>query len=324
MLTSPGLLYCQVAILGNRDVWGNGTMTELFSNDFWGTSFAHARSHRCYRPLTVLTFRANYRIQRWLGLSGLDPAGFHAVNGLCAAASVFLAATILHRLCSPQTGCGATPVSFASSVGSFLFAVHPLHSEAIASAVGRAELLAANFAFLSVLVLMQHLPAICPRSRTKQADDRPDRPIIGAWNWLVFLLPGLLAITAGLCKETGLTVLAILILVVMCHTLRGYRTALRDIVGGGAGEVQGGRATGRTGSDGHGVKSTRWGRRGEVGGRGGACISAADAWRCVTAGAAVSAVWVACGAGFVAHRVWLAQVRQGTSHKCPIKEPCWR
>ena len=334
-LTGPALLFCQVAILANRDVWGNGTMTELFSNDFWGTSFAHARSHRCYRPLTVLTFRANHRLQHWLGLSGLDPLGFHAVNVLCAAACVFLAATILHRLCSPQTGWGSRgQFSYASAVGSFLFAVHPLHSEAIASVVGRADLLAANFAFLSVLVLMQHLPAIHPRSRTEQAGDRPDRPIVGEWNWRGVLLPGLLAVTAGLCKETGLTVLAILILVVMCHAIRGCRTALgvRDNVGGGAGKQQGGRANCTDDSDGRGVKFERRGRGGEVVGHGGACIAAADAWRCLRAGMAVSAVWVACGAGFVTHRIWLAQVRQKpikralskrlrTLKKRPRKEP---
>ena len=48
-ITGPASLFCQVAILANRDVWGNGTMTELFSNDFWGTSFAHAE----YSPLVV-------------------------------------------------------------------------------------------------------------------------------------------------------------------------------------------------------------------------------------------------------------------------------
>jgi hypothetical protein len=36
-----------------------------------GTSFAHARSHKCYRPLTVLTFRANFLAAQWLGLSGI-------------------------------------------------------------------------------------------------------------------------------------------------------------------------------------------------------------------------------------------------------------
>jgi hypothetical protein len=36
-----------------------------------GTSFAHARSHKCYRPLTVLTFRANFLAAQRLGLSGI-------------------------------------------------------------------------------------------------------------------------------------------------------------------------------------------------------------------------------------------------------------
>ena len=45
------------AIKRNKDVTGKRPWMDLFSNDFWGTSMISYRSHKSYRPLTVLTFR---------------------------------------------------------------------------------------------------------------------------------------------------------------------------------------------------------------------------------------------------------------------------
>ena len=44
------------AIVNNRDVTG-GSWTGLWTNDFWGLHIRDMRSHKSYRPLTVLTFR---------------------------------------------------------------------------------------------------------------------------------------------------------------------------------------------------------------------------------------------------------------------------
>ena len=57
-----------VAIIGNRDVVGEpprdvrdawAQVACLFRNDYWGTPLASPASHKSYRPLTVLSFRAN-------------------------------------------------------------------------------------------------------------------------------------------------------------------------------------------------------------------------------------------------------------------------
>ena len=45
------------AIVNNADVMPSTPYTVLFSNDFWGRSVVSNRSHKSYRPLTVLTFR---------------------------------------------------------------------------------------------------------------------------------------------------------------------------------------------------------------------------------------------------------------------------
>ena len=46
------------AITNNPDVNGkNEDVFDLFSNDFWGEPMTSARSHKSYRPLTILAFR---------------------------------------------------------------------------------------------------------------------------------------------------------------------------------------------------------------------------------------------------------------------------
>ena len=45
------------AIKRNLDVTGHKPFLEMFSNDFWGRSMKSFKSHKSYRPITVLTFR---------------------------------------------------------------------------------------------------------------------------------------------------------------------------------------------------------------------------------------------------------------------------
>ena len=88
---------------------------------------------------------------------------------------------------------------FAAAVASLLFAVHPVHVEAVASIVGRAELLCCWFMLLSLL-----------------SYDKAARPMafpattLGALHrTLWFTLSILLAVCATASKETGLTCLGI-------------------------------------------------------------------------------------------------------------------
>ena len=114
-------------------------LRNLLSNDFWGRPLAAVHSVKSYRPLTVLTFRANF-IQH-----GLSVEGFHIVNVALHAACTRSSASA--RLLS---ACGD---AVAASVASLAFAVHPVHAEAVASIVGRAELL---------LRVLSALPAVAP------------------------------------------------------------------------------------------------------------------------------------------------------------------
>ncbi len=84
-----------------------------------------------YRPWTTLSYWVNARI------GGRSPRGFHAVNLLLHLATVLLLHRLLRRLFPERR---RLPL-----IAALLFAVHPLHSEAIVSVVGRAELWAAGF-----------------------------------------------------------------------------------------------------------------------------------------------------------------------------------
>ncbi|KAF8356819.1 hypothetical protein PRIPAC_91814, partial [Pristionchus pacificus] len=127
------------AIVTNPDV-----VSPSFSltNDFWGGPISSKGSHKSWRPLTTLSFRANYL------LHGLKPFGFHFVN------------VILHVVCSmlvlrlvQRTVKGRGARLFAA----LLFAVHPVHCEAVAGIVGRADLLA-TLCVLTGLAVDRSLP----------------------------------------------------------------------------------------------------------------------------------------------------------------------
>ncbi len=85
-----------------------------------------------YRPLTIATYALDVR-------SG-SVAWFHAVNLLWHAGASVAVAALARRLDGDR----------AAYVAGILFAVHPVHVEAVANIVGRAELMAALFAILSV------------------------------------------------------------------------------------------------------------------------------------------------------------------------------
>jgi tetratricopeptide (TPR) repeat protein len=112
------------AIVRNRAVrWFD--LEAIFGSPSW---IAGAGDQSLYRPVTTFTFAVDHAVH------GLAPLGYHLVNvGLHAAVCVLL----WHLL---RRASGHPRVSLGAAV---LFAAHPVHTEAVASVVGRAELLAA-------------------------------------------------------------------------------------------------------------------------------------------------------------------------------------
>jgi len=130
------------AILANDDIRPSTPITRLLLNDFWGTPLRHSGSHKSYRPLTVLTFRLNYL------LGGLKPLGYHVVNVLLHA--------LVSGLVPVWASLGPRVSKHTALLAGLLFAVHPVHCEAVAGVVGRAELAATATMLLSLIAFHKH------------------------------------------------------------------------------------------------------------------------------------------------------------------------
>ena len=167
------------AIVNNEDVQTT-PLNDIFTNDFWGTKLNHKHSHKSYRPLTILTFRWNF----WLRGS-LVAQDYRAVNIILHTIVCVLMLPVLNVL----LGSKGNSVAFYSTV---LFAVHPVHTEAVAGIVGRAELLCALFMWLSILLYNHSIYA---------------KRLLYRWSSMCGCIASI-AISM-LCKETGITAIGI-------------------------------------------------------------------------------------------------------------------
>lgn len=104
----------------------------LFASDLFPPPIASGY----YRPLQALSYGLDYRL--W----GLAPFGFHLTNVLLHAATAVLFFRVAVALL------GATSPALAAAL---LFAVHPLHVEAVTYVAGRSDPLAAAFMLIAML-----------------------------------------------------------------------------------------------------------------------------------------------------------------------------
>jgi tetratricopeptide (TPR) repeat protein len=103
----------------------------LFASPYWDINGAQA----LYRPLVLATYALNYAV------GGLSTYGYTAVNiALHAGVSLLLFALV--------RAIGGS--LFAAGAAGLLFAVHPVHTEAVTGISGRPELLAAFFMLLAM------------------------------------------------------------------------------------------------------------------------------------------------------------------------------
>jgi Flp pilus assembly protein TadD len=140
-LTNEPLVYDAPATVLRNQAVQSGPLNDLLSVDFWGYRLDAAHGTRSYRPLVSLTYAVEGR------LFDNAPAAFHltdvALHCLAALLVVLLAESLgLRRVWAVAAGA--------------LFAIHPIQTEAVASVVGRADLMAA-VCLLGALVL--HLRA---------------------------------------------------------------------------------------------------------------------------------------------------------------------
>jgi tetratricopeptide (TPR) repeat protein len=104
-----------------------------------------------FRPVTFASFALNWRLGRG------RPFGFHLINLILHAAATLLLYLLLEHLLG-----ASPPARVMAFVAALVFAVHPLHTEAVSSIAGRAEVLAAGFLFAAWILHLQdqQIPAL--------------------------------------------------------------------------------------------------------------------------------------------------------------------
>ncbi len=188
-----GFAYDDVWIIQNRDlVHGLGSLPELLTTDYWSDRLGSG----LYRPLTLLTFAFDW----WLW--GGAPFGFHLLN------------VLLHAVVT--AGLTALLLRFfpwwAALLGGVVYAVHPVHTEAVANVVGRAELLSALAVVFACLIYVGPV-------RQEQRLGSGRVAVIGA-----------LYALAMLSKESGAVLPALLIILDLPQLTRGGARRLGDYV----------------------------------------------------------------------------------------------
>ena len=127
------------AIVGNDYVTGRHSLVEIFSSfSWWGAARADAPG---YRPLTTWSFALNH------DLAGSYVLPWHVVNIVLHA----LVAWLLYMIARELGGGLVSALAVAA-----VFLVLPIHVEAVAWVVGRAELLASLAYCAALLALLEH------------------------------------------------------------------------------------------------------------------------------------------------------------------------
>lgn len=121
--------------------------SELWTRPYFPTSRRSAAVDPLYRPLVSSSFA----IERWI--HGDRPWAFHLVNVLLHVAASLTVALLGVRL-------GGLAVGWVAGV---LFAVHPVHVEAVAGLVGRCELMCALATLLGIYVFLRAGPTTAAR-----------------------------------------------------------------------------------------------------------------------------------------------------------------
>lgn len=175
--TMPGdFVFDDVMLIKRSEGLEDFKLERIFLQNYWGFD----REDKNYRPLTLLSYALNYRITEaaW---------AFHAVNWILNACVALLAYLVLRELLE---------WAWLAALGASLFAVLPIHVEAVANIVGRAELLA-GLAFLGVWLI-----ALRSSKPTDRGREKPG--LVIAAGCITFL--GLLS------KESVITVVPLLLI----------------------------------------------------------------------------------------------------------------
>ncbi len=150
------------AIIQNDDLRPEAPLSNLLYNDFWGTPLSHSGSHKSYRPLSSLTLKINYAMSG--GGGGVHSAfSYHLANVALHALATYLVVVYSRHVFPSRRSSGMV----SALLSGMLFALHPVHTEAVAGIVGRAELLSAVFFFSSLIAFHAHMRERCDAARKR-------------------------------------------------------------------------------------------------------------------------------------------------------------
>lgn len=189
------------AILQNQDANSDNRLDNnpisdpLWRNDFWGIPLASDNSHGSYRPLCVLTFRLNHWLSNRQYIQNNGHGFFYHLTNI-----------LLHALATGLTlrlGRTILPAA-AANLSGLLFAVHPIHTEAVSNIVGRADVLACVFSLSSIICYLRHR-----RYRDHYYYDRHQNRSTETEENRNLFLTILFGASAALSKETGFSALPI-------------------------------------------------------------------------------------------------------------------
>ena len=154
-----GLLLATVVLVYSNTLWNAFTMDDglyivhnpQVTNASVRALFTPNKISNVFRPFTFVTYALNW------AAGGEQPASYHLLNLLLHAGVTCLLYLLLQNILAASPY--ANIVAFSAAL---LFAVHPIHTEAVASIVGRAELLAAGFLLAAWIMHLQdmEIPAV--------------------------------------------------------------------------------------------------------------------------------------------------------------------
>jgi hypothetical protein len=191
---SPATVHDDAFFVPARHDLSSSSVAQIFSEDTWASTGNPAGT---YRPLTILSIAVNG------AMFGRDASGYHATNVfLHAAASLLVFLLVLELV-------GAAHV-WPAALAAAVFAVHPIHTEAVDSVFNRSEILATMAVVGALWVLRRWHEA---------------RPVVAWGAAAVLYLVGLL------CRESAVTlpVLAVLMLWIV-HAKQPLAAQVRAIL----------------------------------------------------------------------------------------------
>ncbi len=146
-----------------------GAWSRAFASSYWPPEMGGGM----YRPLTIFTYAVDWQVARapW----------FHGVNLLWHAAASVAVAAFARRFAGDK----------AALTAGLIFAVHPVHVEAVANIAGRAELMAALLAILAVYAALarDHVgwSAVAAALALLCKENGAVVPALIVWGWIVGL-----------------------------------------------------------------------------------------------------------------------------------------